>query len=435
MVTTELRAESALSRLRDEDFDVVLADLHLGDMNGIALCSHSRTIQPGVPVVVMTGFGSFDAAVAAMRAGAYDFLSKPIDIDLLSMSVQRAIEHRRLTREVRSLRSRVEELDGFPEIVGTSEPMQRMCQVLSNAADSDASVLLIGASGTGKEVVARALHERGARAREPFIAVNCAAIPHALLESELFGHKKGAFTDAQSNRVGLFHQANKGTIFLDEIGEMPVTMQVKLLRALQEKCVRPIGGTREIPFDVRVIAATNQDIDAYLESGRFRQDLYYRLNVIRIDLPPLATRGHDVLLLAQHFIDKLNQQTDKGVTGISRGAAQTLLSYSWPGNVRELQNCMERAVLMTRFDQITVDDLPKKIREHARDDVVATSADPRHLEPLEEIEKNYILRVLEATKGNRTVAANILGLDRKTLRRKLKRWGQSDFQKKSPKAS
>ena len=426
-VQTRTSAKEALALLREQEFDVVLADLRLEDTDGITLCERAREIQPGVPVVVMTGFGSFDAAVAAMRAGAYDFLSKPIDLDLLLMCVGRAIDHRKLSREVRSLRTRVEQFNGFSELIGTSPAMQRVYDVLANAAGSDASVLLIGGSGTGKEVVARTLHNKGRRGQGPFIAVNCAAIPSALLESELFGHKKGSFTDARTDRKGLFHQADGGTIFLDEIAEMPAVMQAKLLRALQEKRVRPIGGTQEIPFDVRVVAATNQDIDAYIADGRFREDLYYRLNVIRIDLPPLNARGNDVLLLAQHFLKQQQGKQGKGVRGISREAARVLLAYDWPGNVRELQNCIERAVVMTRFDQITVEDLPEKIRNHAQSNVIINSDNPTDLVPLAEIERRYILRVLEATKGNRTMAANILMLDRKTLRRKLKRWGKSDY--------
>jgi DNA-binding NtrC family response regulator len=284
-------------------------------------------------------------------------------------------------------------------------------------------VLITGESGTGKELVARALAARSRRRAGPFVAINCAAMPEALLESELFGHGKGAFTDAKTARTGLFLQANGGVLFLDEIGEMPLALQPKLLRALQERKVRPLGGDSETAFDARLVAATNRDLETAVEQRRFREDLFYRINVITVALPPLRARGNDVLLLAQHYVQHFAGQFGKNVTGLSSPAAERLCSYGWPGNVRELQNCMERAVALTRFAEIVVEDLPDKIRSYRRSHVVVASDDPTELVPLDEIERRYILRALEALGGNRTLTAQVLGLDRKTLYRKLRSYG------------
>jgi len=295
-------------------------------------------------------------------------------------------------------------------------------ELLARIADSDASVLVSGESGTGKEVVARALHARGKRKGGPFVAVNCAAVPEALIESELFGHVKGAFTDARAARPGLFAQAHGGTVFLDEIGELPLSMQPKLLRALQERAVRPVGGDAEVPFDARVIAATNRDLEALVEERRFREDLFYRIVVLHVELPPLRARGGDVLLLADRFLETFAARAAKPIRGFAPPAAEKLLAYAWPGNVRELMNVVERAVALTEGELIGVPDLPAKIREHRSTHVIVTGDDPTDLVPLEEVEKRYALRVLSAAGGNKTLAAKILGLDRKTLHRKLERW-------------
>jgi two-component system response regulator HydG len=291
--------------------------------------------------------------------------------------------------------------------------------------DGDAPVLITGESGTGKELVARAIHKRSERGEGPFIAVNCAAMPPNLLESELFGHVRGAFTDAKRSHDGLFVQASGGTLFLDEIGEMPLEMQPKLLRALEERSVRPIGGTQNVSFDTRIIAATNRDLETDVEDGRFREDLFYRIDVVRIHVPPLRSRGNDVLLLAQHFLERVASRAGKAVTGFTGAAAQRLLEYDWPGNVRELQNFIERAVTLTRFEEITVDDLPKKIRNYHASQMVIVGDDPEQLMSLEELERRYIQRVLKAVTGNKTQAARVLGLDRRTLYRKLKRYGSA----------
>jgi two-component system response regulator HydG len=296
--------------------------------------------------------------------------------------------------------------------------------LLDRIADAEASVLVMGETGTGKDLVARALHERSRRRAGPFIAINCAAMPETLLESELFGHARGAFTDARAARTGLVVQANGGTLFLDEIGDLPLTLQPKLLRVLQERTVRPVGGDAEVPFDIRLVCATNQDIESAIEERRFREDLYFRINVITVKLPPLRARSGDVLLLAQHFLDRYAAKADKPVTGLSPEAAERLMAYPWPGNVRELQNCIERAVAVATYDQITVDDLPEKVRAHRRSHIVIDADDPSELVSLEEIERRYILRVMESVAGNKTLAAAILKVGRKTLYRKLERYAQ-----------
>ena len=303
--------------------------------------------------------------------------------------------------------------------------MKAVYELLERVAESDASVLITGESGTGKEMVARALHRRGRRNAGPFVAVNCAAMPEALLESELFGHVKGAFTDARTARTGLFVKASGGTLFLDEIGELPLPLQPKLLRALQERAVRPVGSDDEVPFQVRLVAATNRDLETAVEERRFREDLFFRINVIHVEMPPLRARGSDVLLLAQHFLVKDAALAGKPVTGISAAAAEKLLAYSWPGNVRELQNCIERAIALTQFHEIAVDDLPERVRAYRGSQIVISADDLGELVPMEEVERRYVLRVLEAVGGSRTRAAKVLGFDRKTLYRKLERYGVS----------
>jgi two-component system response regulator HydG len=416
-------ADEALPLVESEDFDVVLTDLNMRGTGGIELCQRVVQSRPDVPVLVLTAFGSFDSAVAAIRAGAYDFISKPVKLDVLAIALSRAVQHKALGEEVKRLRTEVAAAGtSFDSLIGKSAMMQRVYDLMARVADSEASVLVTGESGTGKEVVAKAIHEKGRRRTGPFVAINCSAVPEALLESELFGHVRGAFTDAKEARVGLFKQADGGTLFLDEIGDMPVGLQPKLLRALQERRVRPVGSSQEVPVDVRVIAATNRDLESAIDEGRFREDLYFRINVVHVALPPLRARAGDVLPLAQHFLVQFAAKTGKAVKGFAAPAAEKLATYAWPGNVRELQNCIERAVTLARFEEITFDDLPEKIREYKPSYLVVGGDDPSELAPLEEIEKRYILRVLEAVHGNKSVAARILGIERKTLYRKLERY-------------
>jgi two-component system response regulator HydG len=311
-------------------------------------------------------------------------------------------------------------------LVGESEAMKKVFDLIRRVADTDTSVLITGESGTGKELVARALHEGSARGDASFIAVNCAAVPANLLESELFGHAKGAFTDAKRDRKGLFLRAEGGTVLLDEIGEMPSEMQPKLLRVLQERKLRPVGADGEIPFDTRIVSSTNRDLETAVEEGRFREDLFYRLNVVQIHVPPLRARGNDILLLAQHFLEQVAERMDKAVRGITSEAAKKLLEYDWPGNVRQLENVIERAVTLTQFDKLTVEDLPDKITAYEAPPQQLGAADPEHMLSLAELERRYIEQVLTATDGNKTQAAKVLGLDRRTLYRKLERWEKEE---------
>ena len=324
--------------------------------------------------------------------------------------------------EVKRLRSAVD-APASSDLLGTSPAVRAVRDVIARVADSEASVLITGESGTGKEVVARALHTTSRRHDAPFVAINCAAMPEALLESELFGHARGAFTDAKEARAGLFARAARGTIFLDEIGDMPIGLQPKLLRVLQERTVRPLGTSNEVPIDVRVVAATNRDLESAIEDRRFREDLYFRLNVIHIELPPLRARGGDVLLLTQHLLRKAAEREKKNVLGVSAAAAERLVAYSWPGNVRELQNCIEHAVALARYEQIMPEDLPEKIRSYKSSHVLIVADNPSELVAMEEVERRYILRVVEAVAGNKAAAARILGIERKTLYRKLERYG------------
>ena len=415
--------QGALAQLAQQDFDVVLTDINMRGMNGVELTERIAKNRHDVPVIVITAFGSMETAVQAIRVGAYDFITKPFDIDVVVIAIERAVKHGVLTREVQRLQRAVDESRRFDELLGASPAMKEVYDLLERVGESESTVLVSGESGTGKELVARALHRRSKRSAGPFVAINCAAMPEQLLESELFGHTKGAFTDARSARPGLFVQAKGGTIFLDEIGDMPVGLQPKLLRALQERTVRPVGGDTETPIDVRVVAASNRDLETAIEERKFREDLYYRINVIHVELPPLRARGADVILLATHYLEHFAAQSQKDVRSLDAEAAEKLSAYAWPGNVRELANCMERAVALTRNESIGVADLPEKIRSYRTSHVLVAATDPTELVPMEEVEKRYILRVLEAVGGNKTLAAQVLGLDRKTLYRKLDRYG------------
>jgi two-component system response regulator HydG len=431
-VATKTSAREALALIDDEGFDVVVTDLHMDGMDGLAFCERVVANRPDLPVVVITAFGTLESAVAAIRAGAYDFITKPFDVELVRFTLARAVQHRALRDEVKRLRRQVHASHGGGEIIGVSPATRKVADLVDRLSETDATVLITGESGTGKELVARALHQHSRRAAGPFVAINCAAMPEPLLESELFGHVKGAFTDARAPRQGLFLKASGGTLFLDEIGDLPIGMQPKLLRALQEKTVRPVGSDREEPYDARILAATNRDIETEVEERRFREDLFYRINVVRIQVSPLRARGNDVLLLAQHFVKRFSTESGKPVVGISTAVAAKLLGYGWPGNVRELSNCIERAVALTRFEELSVDDLPEKIRDYRGTDLAVPGVDALELIPMEEVERRYILRVLAQLHGNKTLAAEALGLDRRTLYRKLERYGEPSERESEP---
>lgn len=424
-VTTREDAASAFEVVLGEEIDVVVSDLNLKRSSGIDLCERVVAHRRDIPVIALTGFGTMETAIATLRAGAFDFLTKPFNIEQLLVAVERALRHRVLVEEVRRLRGAAQAREGLGDMLGRSAAMQRVFALVERVAESDATVLVTGESGSGKELIARAIHERGARRDGPMVSINCAAMPESLLESELFGHVRGAFTDAKTARRGLFLDASGGTLFLDELGEMPLGMQAKLLRALEDRKVRPVGGTAEVAFDARVITATNRDLESLVAERRFREDLYYRINVVHVEVPPLRSRGDDALVLAQAFLKRFSARHAKQVTAMTAEVAERILSYSWPGNVRELQNAIERAVALTTQDPIGVEDLPPRVRDYKPSHVVLSSDDPTELVTLEEVEKRYMTRVMEAVGGNKTVAARVLGLDRSTLYRKLERYGLS----------
>jgi DNA-binding NtrC family response regulator len=411
----------ALEAVKDQPFDVVLTDLRMPGKDGIKLCDEMVTDHPDIPVVLMTAFGSLETAIAAIRAGAFDFIPKPMELDLLALVLERAVHHRRLKQEVKTLSEAVRQQGTFDRIIGASSSMKKVYERIERIMDTEISVLIVGETGTGKELIARTLHKQSPRSDGPFIAVNCAALPDSLLESELFGHTRGAFTDAKTAHKGLFAQAEGGTLFLDEIGDFPLTLQPKLLRALEEHSIRPVGAESEVNVDVRLLTATNQDLEFLVKEGKFREDLYFRINVMQLETPPLRSRFTDILLLAQHFIEHFAKKYNKNVTGIAETVSEKLLDYEWPGNVRELKNLIERAVALTQHEKIIMTDLPKKIRSSNKIAIDADYLDPSDFLTIEEMEHRYIQQVLKTIGGNQTKAAKILGIDRKTLYRKMLR--------------
>lgn len=420
-VWTALKVIEARELLHQHEIDIVLTDLNMPEISGIDFCAELHANRPDLPVVIMTAFGSLETAIAALRAGAYDFVTKPVDLDLLNISLGRALQHRHLQEKVRLLKNQVRRQRTDDEMLGESPVFQNIKQQIMRIADLNTSVLICGESGTGKELVARALHRQSQRAEGPFVAINCAALPENLLESELFGHVRGAFTDARENRKGLFVEASGGTLLLDEIAEMPLALQPKLLRVLEDHKVRPLGGSSEINCDVRVLASSHQNLSEAVTARRFRSDLFYRLNVIQLEIPPLRDRGNDILLLALQFIKQLSQRFNKSVVGLAQPAAACLLAYHWPGNVRELRNVIERALALTHHNQLTIEDLPDQLKDNKGEaQLPARLVDPANILPLEKMENRYIHQVLDQLNGNRTLAARLLGVDRKTLYRKLK---------------
>jgi two-component system response regulator HydG len=415
----------ALSAMAADIFDVVVSDLNMPGGTGLELCQRVRERDPQLPVILFTAFGSLDAAIGAIRNGAYDFLTKPVELDQLALAVERAASLRALRSEVATLRAAVRQGRRGSRIEGTSAPMLRLRETITQLAGTQATVLVHGESGTGKELVARELHELGPRAQGPFVAENIAAIPPQLLESALFGHVKGAFTGASARRDGLLLRAHGGTLLLDEVGELPLELQPKLLRVLEERRVRPVGSDQEVAFDVRLIAATHRDLAAAVDAGTFRRDLYYRLAVLELEVPPLRERGRDVLLLAQAFIDQFAKESGRPIRGLHPEAAARLLAWSWPGNVRELRNVIEHAVLVCRGTEVAPADLPDRLRAlpATPPPLRAAEAEPELL-PLDVIEKRHILAVLRALGGNKAQAARVLGVGRKTLYRKLELWGE-----------
>jgi DNA-binding NtrC family response regulator len=402
--------------------DIVVSDVVMPKLDGLALLKALQAERPFVTVILLTGHGSVEAAVSAMKQGAYDYLTKPVDVPRLRLLVEKALEKGQALRDVAVMRRRVQELWGAGRLVGKSKAMQEVYRLIDLAAPTAAPVLITGESGTGKELVARSLHDLSPRSKGPFVAVNCSAIPETLLESEIFGHEKGAFTGAQERRAGCFELAHGGTLFLDEIAEMTPATQAKFLRILEEGILRRLGGKAEMHVDVRVVAATNKDPVKAMQDGSFREDLYYRLNVLTISLPPLRDRPEDIPLLIQAFIEEFNGKYQKRITSVDEAAQQTILGHTWPGNVRELRNTIERAAITCEGDLITAGHLPPTLSGHTR----VESADAITLligTTVEEAEKALILKTLASVEKNKARAAEVLGISLKTLHNKLHRYG------------
>ena len=427
-VTLAQNGQEALKNLREGEYPVVLTDLRMKGIQGIELLAEIKRSFPDTNVVLMTAFGSVETALEAMKQGASDYLMKPVKNDDLLRVTERSFREALLRSEINRLRREVNKEYSFSQILGKSKPMREIFDLIRRVADSPTNILITGESGTGKELVAKALHYNSERKDAAFVAVNCAAIPEQLLESELFGHMRGAFTDAKVDKRGLFEEAAKGTLFLDEISELPLMLQAKLLRAIQEKEIRRLGANRPIAVDTRLIAATNLNLSEEIKAKRFREDLYYRLNVIEMRLPPLRERREDIPLLVDAFLKKFGQARGKDVKGVSESTLAFLIDYAWPGNVRELENVIERAVTLSRGDKIVPDDLPGTIQGSRGDRRVLDEAAEK-MHPLHEIEKEYIKKILEKMGGNKYQAAQVLGIDRKTLYRKL---GEMDESEKNP---
>ena len=407
----------AAKLMKKEEFDVLITDLRMKGLKGLDLLEEANRVAPFTPVIIITAFGSIESAIQAMKMGAYDYVTKPFQMDELILTVRKALENRLLKKEVLRLKKEVQSRYQFHHLIGKSPPMRKIYDLIERISDTSSNVLITGESGTGKELVAKAIHYNGIRKDNPFVALNCAAIPEALLESELFGYKKGAFTDARSDKRGLMVEAHEGTLFLDEITELPYTLQAKLLRVIEEKSVRPLGDNRSDPIDIRIISASNRDIAALIEQGRFREDLYYRLKVIDIELPPLRERREDIPLLIQHFIHRFGSELKKNALTVSEETLELLLNHRWPGNVRELENVIQRAITLSRHDVLLPEDMPAALTEAAGNDLFERGLREKYT--LDQLEKAYIKKVLIDAGGNKSKAAEILGLDRKTLYRTL----------------
>lgn len=427
-------AQTALAALEANRIDVMLSDVRMPGVDGLDLLKDVRVRYPEVVCIMLTAYGNVETAVEAMKRGASDFLTKPVNLDHLDITLTRALKQHRLENENRELKRQLDSKYGLESIIGSSPVMERMFDIIRQASPTQATVLIQGASGTGKELVAQAIHRLSNRADGPFIAVHCAALSSSLLESELFGHEKGAFTGAVVQRKGRFEMANGGTLFLDEISEIEPSVQVKLLRVLEERKFERVGGGETLEVDIRIIAATNRDLKQYVDKGKFREDLYYRLDVVEIRMPLLKERGGDIAVLCDRFMKEFAAGNGRSVARISPEAAALLQAYSWPGNVRELRNTMEKMVVLAHGDVLTVDDVPANIRgEAVQSGLAVTGAKPVVLiddvtasESLAELEKRKILAALDVANGNRSKAALALGISRRTLHRKLNEWNHEE---------
>jgi len=414
--------ESAIAAVREKPYDLILMDVRMIKVSGLAALSEIKAFNPAIPVIIMTAYASVETAVEALKKGAYDYLTKPLDFDELRLTIERAMEHTHLREENRLLKESLGSRFDRGNLIGRSAAMTKLLETVALVAPSEATVLIDGESGTGKEMIAGAIHFNSARKNSPFVKINCAAITETLLESELFGHEKGSFTGADRRKEGKFRQAEGGSIFLDEVSEMSLPMQVKLLRVLQEREITRVGGEEVIKVDVRVIAATNRDLIKDMESGRFREDLYYRLNVVMLHVPSLRDRREDIPLLAQNFLKTFAQKNRKEIQGFTPQAMDRLLKYPWPGNVRELMNAVERGVVLARSEYLDVEELPLVLRDQQEANRAFAAADLAEAQ-LDAVEKATILKTLDAAAGNKSEAARRLGITRRTLHKKLKSYG------------
>ncbi len=419
--------EKGMELIEAENFDVIVTDLRMDDFDGLAILRKAKEELPEAEVIVLTGHSSVHSAVTAMQGGAYTYLTKPLDITELRSAVQKASERIRLVRRNAQLSRRLDEKFGFEGVVGTSPAMNKVIEQLKNLAPTDATVLIQGANGTGKELVAKALHQNSPRKNKPFVPLNISALPESILESELFGHEPGAFTGAAARRIGKFEHANGGTLFLDEVGEMPMQTQIKLLRVLEERKITRIGSNEERPINVRLLAATNADLKKMLEDGSFREDLYYRISVVTISLPPLKDHRVDIPILTDHFVKEFSEQYGKMVQGVTRAARQALMAYDWPGNIRQLRNTIERMLVLDTDGLLDVNDLPEDISALPAEDFEGAAfgnvgADVLIGRPLKDVEAYYIRKSLDLTGGNREEAAHMLGIGERTLYRKIKEY-------------
>ncbi|MCG3120631.1 MAG: Regulatory protein AtoC [bacterium] len=421
-VVTATSGEAAWQILQEEEIAVAVVDLSLPDLSGLDLLRRLRDKSLSTELIMVTGFGTIDSAVEAMRNGTYDYLTKPVESARLKQVIAKAIEKNALTVSVRAMATQLRELTRYEDLIGQSEPMREIYKLIEAVAKSDASILITGESGTGKELVSRAIHQRSSRSKAPFVAVNCSALPADILENELFGHEKGAFTGALNEKSGCFELADRGTLFLDEIGEMPYELQAKLLRALEERKFRRLGGRKEIEVDVRVIAATNRDARRAVKEKTLREDLFYRLAVVEIELPSLRERIGDLPLLAQEFLQRYASKSGKRIQGFARETLETLSRHAWPGNVRELRNVIERAVLLCAGRQITAADLPKYLFDQEDSAEIHIPLNTT----MDEAERRIILRTLAAQNNNKTRAAEVLAISLKTLHNKLARYRQEE---------
>ncbi len=456
-VTTRSSGNEALEAMREKVFDLVVTDMMMPKMSGLELLSKSKEINGDQEFIVMTAFGSMDSAIEAMKLGAADYITKPFNVDQVKLAVEKALDKRRLVKENTSLRKELGRDVTFENIIGASDSLKRVIDLARKVSESDSTVLIRGESGVGKDLLARAIHNSSPRVNGAFVTLNCAAIPESLLESELFGHKKGSFTGAIRDKQGLFQSASGGTMFLDEIGNISHAMQVKLLRVLQDKMVTPVGETAPVKVDVRLIAATNANLEEDVKAGTFRADLYYRLNVIQLEIPSMRERPEDILLLADKFVKQYSERLRKPLRNFSPDAREVMLAYSWPGNVRELENSIERAVLLSKSDTILPEDLPACLVEAKSDatlnlansqidsetgnsnrNVIGAGVDENSetLTPtLQSIEKAYIHYIMAENNGNKSRAAKALGIDSSTLYRKLERYGWSKKKNQAPESA